>query len=266
MTAPQDITTKPAHETFRDRFRRQDPLLGTFLKTPTGHASEILGHAGFDFTVLDAEHAPFGRLEIDTLMMASRAANIAAIVRVASPTADAMLAALDCGAAGVLVPHVASVEKAQQLVDACRYRAGHRGFSNSPRAGNYGALGLWDHVDIGDKITTAIAMIEDAEALDVIDDIVKVPGLDGVFIGRGDLTVAMQASGPNDDKIREATTRITQAARAADLTVCAMSAGGEDGEWLKSLGVTAHIIGSDQGLMRQAALNTRSAFTALMQD
>jgi staphyloferrin B biosynthesis citrate synthase len=164
----------PAPASFRQRLLSSELLLGTFIKTPTTHATEILGGLGFDFVGIDEEHAPFDRVTIDNLLLAARASNVAGIVRVAESSPAKLLAVLDDGATGVLVPHVFSVGKAKDIVAACRYRRGKRGFSNSPRAGGYGQLGVWDHVDRADASVAVIAMIEDPEAIDVIDDIVAV--------------------------------------------------------------------------------------------
>ncbi|RBP18111.1 2-keto-3-deoxy-L-rhamnonate aldolase RhmA [Roseiarcus fermentans] len=253
----------PAPASFRARFLAGDLLLGAFIKTPTPHATEILGGVGFDFVVIDEEHAPFDRVTIDTVLLAARASQTAGLVRVAEPTPARLLAALDDGAAGVLAPHVASVEKAKDVVAACRYRGGKRGFSNSPRAGGYGKLGVWDHVDAADASVAVIAMIEDPEALDAIDAIVAVEGLDGVFIGRGDLTVAMGATGPADPRVRAAAQTITAAARTAGKPVCIMVADAKEAQDWRALGASAFIVGSDQGFLRQSALRTRTEFSAL---
>jgi 2-keto-3-deoxy-L-rhamnonate aldolase RhmA len=255
--------SRPDAAAFRSRFAGNEMVVGTFIKSPSGHATEILGDVGFDFVVVDQEHAPFGRVEIDQVLLAARAANTAGIVRVPSADPTGLLSVLDCGAVGVLVPHVTSQAMARDLVAACRYRGGKRGFSNSPRAGGYGRLGIWDHVDLNDAQTTIIAMIEDPEAVDAIEAIVDVDGLDGVFIGRGDLTVAYQADSLGAPEISAATEKITAAARAAGKAVCAMTGGGEDAEWLKELGVTAMIVASDQSFMRQAATRSLQEFHAL---
>ncbi len=242
---------------------RREALLGTFIKTPTTHSIEILGGIGFDFVVIDEEHAPFDRVTIDMGLLAARAVETAGLVRVAEPTPSKLLAVLDDGAAGVLVPHVSSVEKAKAVVSACRYRGGSRGFSNSPRAGNYGAVGMWPHVDAQDKSVTVIAMIEDPEALDVIDDIVAVDGLDGVFVGRGDLTVAMGAESPNAPAVRTATERIARAAAAAGKPVCVMVGSIAETDGFRAIGASAFIVSTDQGLMRQAAAKVMQDFSAL---
>ena len=247
---------------FRESFTSRKPLLGTFLKTPTAHATEILGQAGFDFVVADAEHAPLSRSDIDHLMLAARAAGIASIVRVPSAAPEHLLTALDCGAAGVLVPHVDSAETLRKIVDACTYDGGHRGFSNSPRAGDYGALGFREHIEKADQSISVLAMIEDLAALDRLDEIFAVPGLTGAFIGRGDLSAALGAAEPGDPRVVEAVGRIAAAARTHDIPLIAHvgAAEGPDIDGLRALGVTAFLVASDQGLMRQAALRARAQF------
>ena len=175
-----------------------------------------------------------------------------------------LLAVLDDGAAGVLVPHISTVAKARDMVAACRYSGGKRGFSNSPRAGGYGQLGIWDHVEQADASVTAIAMIEDPEALDEIDEIVAVEGLDGIFIGRGDLTVAMRANGATDQRVRSAEERIIVAACKVGKPVCILVGNAKEAADWRSLGANSFIVASDQGFMRQAASRTRTEFSELV--
>jgi len=253
---------RPSPARLRERFVRGEPVVGSFIKTPTGHATEILGDLGFDFVVIDEEHAPFGRVTTDQVLLAARAAGTAGIVRVATSSAAAMLAVLDDGATGVLVPHVATPEKAREVAAACRYRGGRRGFSASPRAGRYGGTPMWTHVDAQDAQTTVIAMIEDPEALDRIDAIAAVEGIDGFFIGRGDLTVALGAPSADSPAVRSAVERIARAGRAAGKGLCAMVGRAAETPWLRELGVTAFIVSSDQGFLRQAAAQALAEFSA----
>ena len=254
--------SKNVQKKFRERFVAREGLLGTFLKTPTAHATEILGQVGFDFVVVDAEHAPLSRSEIDLMMLGAKAAGMASVVRVPSAAPEHLLTALDCGAAGVLVPHVDSPETLKAIVHACYYDGGHRGFSNSPRAGDYGALGFREHIEKADQSISVLAMIEDIAALDRLDAIFAVPGLTGAFIGRGDLSAALGASLPNDPRVVEAVERITAAARTHNIPLIAHvgAAEGPDIDSLRALGVTAFLVASDQGLMRQAALRVRAQF------
>ena len=128
---------------------------------------------------------------------------------------------------------------------------------------DYGGVGIWPHVDAQDAAVAVIAMIEDPEALDDLDGILGTPGLDGIFIGRGDLTVALGASGMDSEETMAATTRIADAARRAGKPVCMMVAGAADAQRFRALGASTFIVSSDQGLMRQAAAKLVGDFAAL---
>ncbi|MBV8911513.1 MAG: aldolase [Acetobacteraceae bacterium] len=237
-------------------------ICSTFLKTPTIHATEILGDVGFDFVVLDEEHAPFDRIAIDHILLAARAAGTAALVRVADPRPSSILSALDGGAAGVLVPHVDTPAKAREIAAAARYRNGRRGFSSSPRAAGYGRLGMRAHIEAADAATTVIAMIEDPEALDVIEAIAAAEGIDGFFIGRGDLTVALGEFSTEAPAVRAATEKIIAAGRSAGKPICLMTGSTADATAMTALGATAFIVASDQGFLRQAAMKAFAEFGA----
>ena len=252
---------RPHYTAFRSRFLAGEVLLGTFVKTPTAHANEILGGVGFDFVVIDEEHAPFDRGTIDLALLGARAGNIAGLVRVSDT--GRLLAALDDGATGVLVPHVDSPKRAAEVVALCRYRGGQRGFSNTTRAGGYGGRGIWQHVDAQDAEVTVIAMIEDPHALDHVEEILATPGLDGAFIGRGDLTVALGASGMESPQTRSAAERILAAARKVGKPICIMVANATEAADWKALGASAFIVSSDQGLMRMMAAKVAADFAPL---
>lgn len=253
MSSPRD---------FRRRFLARETLVGTFVKTPATHPIEVLGGVGFEFVVIDGEHAPWDRVAIDGALLAARASGTAGIVRVSEATDASILAVLDDGATGVLVPHVSSPEKAAAIARACRFRGGRRGFSNTTRAGGFGAAGIWEHVDAQDAETTFIAMIEDPEALDVIDAILATDGLDGVFIGRGDLTVALGAAAMDAPEILAACRAIIAAADKAGKPVAMMVANGDEARRFREMGATTFIVASDQGFLRQAASKAYAEISA----
>ena len=237
---------------FRQRLIAREPLIGTFLKTPTSHATEIIGDAGFDFVVIDQEHAPFDRTTSDIALLAARAAGMPALVRVPGP--DAILSVLDCGAAGVLIPHVSSADYARKVAALCRYRGGKRGFATSTRAGRYTAVPMWRHIADSDANTVVVAQIEDPEALDEIDAIAAVDGVDSLFIGRGDLTAAFGDELKDPPAVRNAVERISAAAQKAGKSISVYVGNGTEAAWLKTLGASTFVLSSDQGFLRQGAL------------
>ncbi len=251
---------KQAFPTLPERLRAGVQVNGTFVKTPTGHATEILGLIGFDFVVIDMEHAAIDIGALDQMVLAARASNIAAIVRVAEASPGTILSALDLGASGILVPHVSSAERARAMVEAARYSNGSRGFANTTRAGGYGTVSFNAHKVTQDRETACIAMIEDLEALDLLDEILGVPGLDAIFIGRGDITSALGSDDIADPRTTDIVRRIAEAARRHDMPVMTICLDGADARAMAALGITALMIGSDQGFMAKAA---RAALAAL---
>lgn len=245
---------------FHDRLRSRQPLLGSFIKTPGVHAIEIMGNVGMDFVVIDAEHSPWDRSSIDLAVLAAMSQCVPALVRVASKSD--ILTALDCGAAGVIVPHVSTPDYARDIVAACRYRSGSRGFTNSSRAGRYGALGLAEHIEAGDRNTSIIAMLEDPQALEHADEIAKVDGIDAFFLGRGDLTVALGETSANAELVRNAIAFFVGAVKAENKTLCAFVGKSSEIPALQALGVSTFIVSSDQNLMRQAATAELAQFKA----
>ncbi|WGF87798.1 HpcH/HpaI aldolase family protein [Marinivivus vitaminiproducens] len=244
---------------FRRRVRDGERLFGTFLKTPSTHAAEILGAVGYDFVVVDEEHAPLNPETTERILLACRLAGIAGVVRVARP--EDILRVLDCGAAGVLVPHVDSPERAQHVAKLARYREGTRGFSNTTRAGAFGARGIAEHVAAQDEHIAVIAMIEDVAALAVIDGIAAVDGIDAFFIGRGDLTVAYGETSQASAPVRAALEAITGAAATANRRVFAMTGTAEDATELAMLGASGFIVASDQGFLRRGATDMLGLIT-----
>jgi 2-keto-3-deoxy-L-rhamnonate aldolase RhmA len=240
-----------AQSSFRQRVIAREPLVGTFLKTPTSHGTEIIGDLGYDFVVIDQEHAPFDRTTTDIALLAARAMNVPALVRVPGP--EAILSVLDCGAAGVLVPHVANADYAREVAAICRYRGGKRGFATSTRAGRYTAVPMWRHIGDSDANTVLVAQIEDPEALDHIEAIAAVDGVDSLFIGRGDLTAAFGDESKDPPAVRRAVERISQVALKAGKSVSVYVGGGTEAAWLKTLGASTFVLSSDQGFLRQAA-------------
>lgn len=239
---------------FRQRMLSGEKLVGSFLKTPTSHATEILGDLGYDFVVIDQEHAPFDRTTTDIALMAARGQGIPALVRVPGP--DAILSVLDCGATGVLVPHVKSAAYAREVAAMFRYRGGSRGFATSTRAGRYTGVPMWRHIAESDDGVAFVAQIEDPVALDEIDAIAAIEGVDSLFIGRGDLTAAFGDESKDPPAVLRAVERISEAARKARKSVSVYVGSTAEAEWLKSLGANVFVFSSDQGFLRQAAAAT----------
>lgn len=245
--------------TFRARLKSGNPLIGTFVKTPAPIICEVLSLALLDVVCLDAEHAPFGRLEIDACVAALRAAGQPSLVRIAVDSAADIRNALDCGATGILVPHVTSVDQAHAIVRAARYGEGGRGYSGSTRAAGFGTRGMRDHIAGSHAHTAIIVQIEDLAALDSVSAIAAVDGIDGVFIGRTDLAVVM-----NEDlfspEVIDAVARICAVTRSVGTAVGMFTPSLDDIPRWRSAGASLFLLGSDQAFLLSGARELAAAF------
>ncbi|WP_345817078.1 aldolase/citrate lyase family protein (plasmid) [Paraburkholderia sp. PREW-6R] len=258
MKRVSTMAPPPEAGSFRARLLARETLVGTFVKTTSHQTVEVLGGASLDFVVLDAEHAPFSRDALDLALLAAKAVNLPALVRVPAARDELIGNALDLGAAGVIAPHVRNAAEAAALARASRYRGGTRGFSTSPRAGRYGLTGMADMIVAGDRQSVTLAMIEDEAALACIDDIVA-SDVDGLFIGRADLALSCGMNTLDDPLLAQHVETICAAATRAGKPV-AMFVGGENEVARHAAsGVTAFVVGSDQSLLRAGAFAMRGA-------
>jgi len=119
-------------------------------------------------------------------------------------------------------------------------------------------------MDAQDREVVCIAMIEDVAALDEIEDIVRVQGIDAIFIGRGDLTAALGAPSMTSAETHEVVAPIMAAARKAGMPVIMLSPDRKDALAMKAIGASAFMVSSDQGFMRSAAQSALKEFAGPM--
>jgi 2-keto-3-deoxy-L-rhamnonate aldolase RhmA len=246
---------------FRNRVRTGEFTLGTFVKTPHPAVFEVLGASTLDCLCIDAEHAPFGRGELDVAILAARSLDMPTLVRVPDATPSQCLNALDLGATGVIVPHVVSAAAAMAAVAACRYGPRGRGYAGSTRAAGYGTRTLTENLSRADREVTLVAQIEDADALEEIDAIAAIEGIDALFVGRMDLTVSLGAGSPDDPVVRVAVERICAAASRAGRAFGMFTPTVAESRHYAAQGASLFLLQSDQSWLQQGARQLRDAFS-----
>lgn len=240
-------------ETFRRRLCAGELMMGTFLKTPSTIVCEVLGLAPLACVCIDAEHAPFGRMELDGCIAAFRAADMPSLVRVQTANAGEILSALDSGATGIVLPHVLSGQQAAEFARAAHYGPGGRGYAGSSRAAGYTTKPMAQHLQDSAARTTVIAQIEDAEALPNLDAIAATTDIDCLFVGRMDLTVSLGASSPLDTRVVEAVEHICAAGRRHGKAVGMFIPPSEDCMAWQAKGASLFLLASDQQFLLDGA-------------
>ena len=168
-------------------------------------------------------------------------------------SADQILNALDCGATGVVIPHVDSPEKALACATAARYGRTGRGYAGSTRSAGYGAASVAENISLNQSETTVIAQIEDLAALDHIEEISAQEGIDCLFIGMMDLTVALGAKAATDKVVVEAAEKICVTAQKNNRKLGIFVPNIDSIEFWRNRGVTLFLMSSDHSFLKQGA-------------
>jgi 2-keto-3-deoxy-L-rhamnonate aldolase RhmA len=182
---------------------------------------EIIGLAGFDAAFIDMEHTSFDLRDIQLMVMAAERVGITPIVRTPGFDPAFILRLLDMGVQGIQVPHVSSAATAREAVLAVRYPPqGERGMAAASRAAEYGKTRLLDHMEASNREITLACMIEDMEAVENIDAIAAVEGVDLLAVGPSDLSRSLGVSGqPDHPKLVAAIDRVREAVRKSNVGV-----------------------------------------------
>jgi 2-keto-3-deoxy-L-rhamnonate aldolase RhmA len=191
--------------------------IGTIVDIADPAVVEMVGLAGFDAAFIDMEHTSFELKTVEEMIRAADVVGITSIVRPPDSNPKTILRILDMGAQGIWVPHIANRKDAQAVVRAVRYPPlGDRGLGVNSRATRYGTVPLVDHVSSSNDEIMLTVLIEDIEAINDIEGIAAIDGIDLVCPGPADLARALGVLGQqNHPKMRETVEKIARAIREA---------------------------------------------------
>ena len=179
-----------------------EPQLGAFLGLPSPSLTEMLGLAGFDFVILDAEHGAFDLAQLEECLRAATSVGVSCVVRVGGLNSHAVQTVLDLGAEGIQVPQVESAEGARKAVEFSHYPpAGLRGYGSTTRAAGYGFQARNRVIADAVQNTVVCVQIESRAGVENLQAIADTPGVDVVFIGTSDLSLSYGLDSPNDPKV-----------------------------------------------------------------
>ena len=201
---------------FRNRLKSGELLVGTMVTLGTPEVTELLAKVGYDWLFIDAEHAPLSALDLQRMLQGA-GSQMPCLVRLSASREVPIKQALDAGAAGIIAPMVNSAEEAAQVVSWSKYSPmGTRGVGVS-RAHGYG-LGFQDYIDSANNNVTVVVQAEHIKAVENIEAIVQVPGIDSVLIGPYDLSASLGKLGEiTDPEVVQAIDYVSKVCMAAGI-------------------------------------------------
>jgi 2-dehydro-3-deoxyglucarate aldolase/4-hydroxy-2-oxoheptanedioate aldolase len=204
------------NNSIKDRLIGGKPLIGTIITIPSTEIAEIFCQAGFDWLFIDLEHSVLSIKDAQTLMQAAHP-SIPCLIRVPSTDETWIKRSLDTGAAGIIVPQIHSVEDVRQVVQFCKYPPEGLRSVGIGRAQGYGEK-FQEYVNTSNENLSVVIQIEHIDAVKNIEEIIKVPGIDCLFIGPYDLSASMGKVGKlTDPDVLEAIAKVENAASQAGI-------------------------------------------------
>lgn len=237
---------------FRARLRDRERLLGTMVTLPNASAAEVLAAAGFDWLFIDAEHGALETADVLNILQAVDR-DVACIVRVPAPAEVPIKKMLDLGAHGIIAPRVDTAEQAADVVRFARYAPeGSRGVGLA-RAHGYGAR-FEEYVRSANERVAVIVQAEHYRAVENIEAIVRVPGVDAVLLGPYDLSASLGKMGQVDDPaVVEAIEQVTRCCLAAGMPLGYFGVTADAVRPYAERGYTLLVAGVDTALLGGAA-------------
>ncbi len=260
MTLPTPYRTFP--NGFRADLRAGKRLIGCWCSLANPISTEVLGVAGFDWLLLDGEHAPNDVTTLVPQLMALKDSASAPVVRPSWNDTVEIKRLLDSGFCNFLIPFVQTAEEAQRAVAATRYPPqGVRGVSVAQRGNRYGTVAGYFE-GINEQICVMV-QIESLKGVDAAAAIAAVDGVDGLFIGPSDLAAGLGQFGqPNHPDVQAAMARVFSAAQAAGKAVGILAPVEADARRYMAMGATFVAVGSDLGVFRAGTQALRDRYLA----
>ena len=248
--------------TFKRDLRAGKQLIGCWASLANPITTEILGLAGFDWLLLDGEHSPNDITSFVHQLMALKDSPSAPFVRPQWNDTVLIKRLLDAGFHNFLIPYVETPEEARAAVAATRYPPhGVRGVSVSMRGNRFGTVK--DYQQIANDNIVVCVQIESPKAVENIDAICKVDGVNSVFIGPSDLAASYGYLGnPNHVEVQAAIATVVMRAKAAGVPIGTLAPVEADARRYLEMGITMVAVGSDQGLFRAGTQALRDKFVA----
>jgi len=235
-------------------FKEGKAAINGWIEIPSSYSAEVMAHQGWDSLTIDMQHGAIDQSDLLQIFQAISTTDVVPMARLNWNEPGKIMKVLDYGAYGIICPMVSNRSQAEKFVQACMYPPkGYRSFGPT-RGFMYGGS---DYVDHANNEILKIAMIETKEALNELDKIMKTPGLDGVYIGPADLSLAIGEK-PGFDKpeghpIYEQILNILKYAKKNNLVAGIHNASPEYAKKMINIGFQIVTVGSDKIFMSDGA-------------
>ena len=260
--------------TVKEKLKNNEKVIGTFLFTSSTYGIESLGNTDLDYVIIDTEHGPYDTETMADMIRTAENVNLTPFVRISDINHKEIQRTVDLGAQGLIVPLIRTMEQIEQLVNYAKFTPlGNRGFAPT-RSNKFGhdenfADGIESFMKTCNDNVMVIPQCETAQCLEIIEDVVNVDGVDGIFIGPYDLSISLGIPLQFDNPVyQQALKRIQTACRTKnkpvfiysgdmDISIELMNKGFDSVAYSLDVDMLAKAYRNDLNVMRETLKNGR---------
>lgn len=239
---------------FKQAIRHDQTMYGLWGRMTSVMAAEILSQTGLGFMIMDMEHGAVDIADLRSMVPVYKASGTPILLRIASPKDSYVAKALDLGVDGIVVPQVKTAEEAKRAVLASKFAPlGERGLGGACPADRFGDVRVEEFIKQENERVMTIIQIENAEAFEQLDDILKVEGIDMLYIGPFDLSVSLGCTGQmNHPRLMEAMQTVMDKAKILGIPVGMHGPDKEFIRYWRGQGATLFTFGIDSAILKQS--------------
>lgn len=247
--------------TLKEKIERKQPVFGLFVSIPHPVIIEMIGHAEYDFVIIDLEHAATNMESVEELVRAAELAGMTPLVRISKVERAEILKVLDCGAQGIVIPHVEQREQVEEAVRHAYYHPLGMRSLNSGRPGVFGKYPLTGYIQEANEQVMVVPMIESVEGVRQSASILSHPQVSWVLEGAADLSqslgVPWQTEHPD---VQRSLGALHEAAKQCQVPYATVARSKEDMALWAERGVYIYVLGDDRNTAFRAYEQKRNDY------
>ena len=247
--------------TLQEKIARKQQVFGLFVSIPHPIIIEMIGHANYDFVIIDLEHTATSMESVEEMIRAAELVGITPLVRIAKVERTEILKVLDCGAQGIVIPHVETLSQVKEAVHHAYYHPLGMRSLNSGRPGVFGKFPLTEYITEANSQVMIVPMIESVKGVRQSSEILSHPQVSFVLEGAADLSQSLGVPWQtNHPDVREALSVLYENAQQFGVPYATVTRGMEDMAVWRERGVHIYVLGDDRNTAFRAYAQKRNDY------
>lgn len=248
----------------KEKIQRNQPVFGMFVSIPHPIMVELIGLAEFDFVIIDYEHASTNMETIEDMVRAAELFNITPLVRISKVDRIEILKVLDCGAQGIVIPHVKHKEQVEKAIKYAYYHPIGLRSLNSSRPGAFAKYSLNDYIAKANKEIMVVPMIESIEGINESESILSSPHISFVLEGAADLSQSLSVPWNTDHpEVQRNLEKLYGVSKQCKVPYAIVSRKPNNHKKWAKMGVNIFVLGDERGTAFRAYMDKLADYRSL---